>query len=520
MSSSLVLERPGRWRVVGISAVLLVLVSPGLPLILTAALSPAEFEGLRPFGAALANSGIVALCVAIVSFLVGLPAGILFELYDFKLRKLLLALVCLPLLVPSFLWGLGWSMLGERLSLIGAFLRASPHAGCTLTFLSAAVGLTTLTSYAATFSLTRSQIDAARLAGGETAVFFESCKNATIPVVLASALAGILTLSDPGPGQLVGLRTGASDVLVSFAAQNDFDLAAIQCLALALLVLVLAMPLSWVAGRRLSAQVLGRQLSGPERATNEKVQPVALGVLGAAVLLLTVAPALGLALPLLRTTEFRRALAELARTGGNTFVYAFGAGFLAAVLGLILTLCVGRDWKRCVVVVALSLAVFSLPPSLSALGALKTASQAPPWLDLLLRSRFTVCALLALRLVPIALFVLLRAWGSTSASWAFAAAVSGVPLGKYVGRVVLPLLLPAAGISILLVALVASAEIGTVLLLAPPGEGTFPLAIFTVMANAPESLVASLCLLYLATAAVLLVAVMQICSRSSAAART
>jgi hypothetical protein len=51
---------------------------------------------------------------------------------------------------------------------------------------------------------------------------------------------------------------------------------------------------------------------------------------------------------------------------------------------------------------------------------------------------------------------------------------------------------------LVLVALLASAEVSTVLLLHPPGEASFPLAIFTVMANAPESLVASLCLLYFA----------------------
>jgi hypothetical protein len=46
----------------------------------------------------------------------------------------------------------------------------------------------------------------------------------------------------------------------------------------------------------------------------------------------------------------------------------------------------------------------------------------------------------------------------------------------------------------------ATADVGSVLLLHPPGQGSLPLAIFTVMANAPESLVASLCLVYVAPA--------------------
>jgi ABC-type Fe3+ transport system permease subunit len=58
--------------------------------------------------------------------------------------------------------------------------------------------------------------------------------------------------------------------------------------------------------------------------------------------------------------------------------------------------------------------------------------------------------------------------------------------------------------SFALVALLASSDAGTVLLLHPPGEASLPLSIFTVMANAPEAVVASLCLVHLlATVAVL-----------------
>jgi ABC-type Fe3+ transport system permease subunit len=57
---------------------------------------------------------------------------------------------------------------------------------------------------------------------------------------------------------------------------------------------------------------------------------------------------------------------------------------------------------------------------------------------------------------------------------------------------------------VVLVALLASAEVGTVLLLHPPGEASLPLALFTIMANAPEATVASLAVVYVAIAAALL----------------
>src|SRR5262249_28490409 len=88
-----------------------------------------------------------------------------------------------------------------------------------------------------------------------------------------------------------------------------------------------------------------------------------------------------------------------------------------------------------------------------------------------------------------------------------AAAVHGVPLTQYLRRVVVPFLLPTAALALLLVVLLALADIGTVHLLAPPGESSLPLTIFTVMANTRETRVAALCLVYLALAAALLAAV-------------
>jgi ABC-type Fe3+ transport system permease subunit len=120
---------------------------------------------------------------------------------------------------------------------------------------------------------------------------------------------------------------------------------------------------------------------------------------------------------------------------------------------------------------------------------------------------------LGLRFFPVAAILGLRAWGSMPSSWALVAGIHGVPLGTYLRRVVLPFLLPAVAMTLALVALLATADIGTVLLLQPPGAGSLPLAIFTVMANAPEALVASLCLIYLSLAAASLMATWMLARR-------
>src|SRR5919106_1361265 len=116
MISCVVLERPGKWRTVSVTALLLVAVLPAVPLLWRAAVpmtSTPTFVGAA-FRSALQNSARVAFVVTMVSLLVGLPTGVLTALYAFPGRSLLLVLVTLPLLVPSFLWAIGWSALGTR----------------------------------------------------------------------------------------------------------------------------------------------------------------------------------------------------------------------------------------------------------------------------------------------------------------------------------------------------------------------------------------------------------------------
>jgi ABC-type Fe3+ transport system permease subunit len=226
-------------------------------------------------------------------------------------------------------------------------------------------------------------------------------------------------------------------------------------------------------------------------------------------------PLLGFTLPLAGGDALARAWGELSRTSGNTVLYAVGAGASAAVLGLVLAVCAGRNDRLRTLCLGISLALFALPPALTALGLVQLAAAAPAWADPFLRSRLTVCAALGLRFVPVAVVLGLRAWGSTSATWALVAAVHGVSLPTYVWRVLVPLPLPAGAVALLLVALLATADVSTVLLLHPPGARSLPLAIFTVMANAPESVVASLCLVYVAGAAGLLVTVWRLTGRQT-----
>jgi ABC-type Fe3+ transport system permease subunit len=249
---------------------------------------------------------------------------------------------------------------------------------------------------------------------------------------------------------------------------------------------------------------MAKQVRRAQTAWHGRIYWLLLAGLALAGLVFVTAPTFGLCLPLRQGGDWERAWQEIRRTQWDTMLYALGAGLVAVTLGFLAGWLAGKNERLRVVCLGMALAVFSLPPAQASLGIIQLASDTPAWADVFLRSRLTVCLALGIRFFPIAVVLGMRAWNTISPSWSEAAQMHAVPTLLFFRKVLAPFLAPYAAIAGLLVALLATAEIGTILLLHPPGHASFPLAIFTVMANAPERLVATLCFRYVALAALLL----------------
>jgi len=496
--SPLILEEPGAWRWPAVVGLFLLAIAPSLPLI-AEALTSSDQDVLRGvFASATRNTLLVAVLAAVMALLFGVPTGVALTLYDFPGRQALIVFLALPLLLPPFLLSLGWVMLTST-GLYGVI-------GPVVVFGLWALPLVTFATYAGGTGLSATAIEAARLAGGERRVLGLTARYTLVPALAAAGLGAALSSADPGPGQVFRVSTAASEILASFAAQNDFGLAARQSLLVAAAVLVAAGPLAFVAAPRIAEALMARETRPMRRVRLRGTWAVAVTVatfMAIAVLLL---PMVGLVSPLAAGTlnGLLRAFSEVQRTGIDTLLYAAGAGAVAVLLGFALSVAVGRDATRRRFAVAACLFFLCLPPALAALGMIWLTTAAPAWTDPFLRSRGALCLVLGLRFFPVAALFALRSWATAAPSWTQAAAVHGVTLPSFLRRVLVPHLVPSATAAFLLAGLLAIADIGTALLLHPPGAASFPLAIFTVMANAPEALVASLAFLYIAIAVVLL----------------
>ncbi|HZR76181.1 hypothetical protein [Bradyrhizobium sp.] len=502
MISCEILEKPGWWRTVSLVAILFLSLAPTF-LLLWAAVGEGSLPFTSGFAAAMWHSVVVAAAVTLMSLVAGLPAGLLSALYEFPGRQILLALMAIPLLAPSFLWAIGLSQVRIELGLpSGSPLLAA--ISTVVAFLAPSFPLVTYITLVSARRLSKGQVDAVRLAGGERLLFICAARAVLPAGLIAAVLAGILTLSDPGPGQIFGYTGTAYEILVSFSASYDFVLAAQQCAVLTAVVLILAVPVAIFIAPGIAAEILGKQIDPAPLTRNKRAGWITIGLLAGMLLLTTALPLAGIIRPLFGDFPAARAFAEISRTIGDTLLYAVTAGTIATAMGFWMALAAGREKRLKRLALAAVFLVLALPPSVNALGMVELGTIAPSWLDPLLRSRFTVGLTLALRFLPIAALIAMRSFGVTSPSQCLVGAVHGVTLSLFLRRVLGPAMFPAAVTACMIIALEATAEVGTVLLLRPPGADSIPVQIFTVMANAPEALVAALCSFYIAGAATLL----------------
>jgi iron(III) transport system permease protein len=100
----------------------------------------------------------------------------------------------------------------------------------------------------------------------------------------------------------------------------------------------------------------------------------------------------------------------------------------------------------------------------------------------------------AARFLPVAALVLAAAVRYVPVSHEEAAGVSGAGWVRTMGRIVLPQIRLGIAAAWLIVFVLAFGEVGASILVAPPGESTLPIRIYTIIANTPASHVASLAL--------------------------
>jgi len=427
------------------------------------------------------NSVALSLAVGIVGTAWGALAALCLAGCRNGIRRLGVLLLPLPLLTPPYILAVTWWSLLDRGTLIGRLFLPVMQAGGTL---SDALGAVLLLSFgwfpipallllSAMRRLPGDVLDAARIQAGQGAVWIRGL----IPLLAPSALAGgallsCLTLTAYGVPALFQVRTLTLEMHAEFSSSGDPVRAAIPAVPL----LLAAGAVLWVL--HLLARGNGPPSTPPSGGWPEGLhQPPCIAIPVRAVGLITLAL---LCTPVLLMAAKAGSWRQVVRSGVDSWneisvSLALGAG--AAILCTICALPLARLLTRrpSPGTLVLGLLPLAIPAPLFSLGVLGI------WSPLLAGTHLPLVVALAGRLMPFALlsqFVIFRTLDPLLFEMG---ELHPVPPTRRLLRVTLPLLLPGVAVGGAVTFALTLGDLGSSVLLDPPGAGTFPVKLFNLL---------------------------------------
>jgi iron(III) transport system permease protein len=328
----------------------------------------------------------------------------------------------------------------------------------------------------------------------------------TLPLV-APAIGGatlivfVLAISEFGVPALLRVRVYTTEVFTAFAAL--FDFARATALALPLLILIAAMTAAGVAsmGGRLIA---GQRPLGRGASIDLPASHLPIYLLGVAMV------ALALVVPTLLLWSEADGLATAVRGSWASIrlslLLAVSGATLVVSLGAILGYARARTDSRVGLIVdGVWVVLFAVPSTIVGIALIGLWNR-PGAAGMIYGTTGMLLLVYLARFVPVAALLTAASFRQVPPSHEEAASVAGVTWRRSMLAVVIPQAMPGLAAAWLVVFVFAFGELGGSILVAPPGESTLPIRVYTIIANTPSSTVAALALLQIAVLAVPLIA--------------
>jgi iron(III) transport system permease protein len=311
-------------------------------------------------------------------------------------------------------------------------------------------------------------------------------RRITLPLAAPSVLAAalmifVLSVSEFGVPGLLQVRVYTTEVFTAFAALYDFSRAIVLAVPLLLLCVGVASVAAALLGDRL---VASRRSSGARPILfDEWRRPATVAAIAILLGEALGARALGAVLADSGAATVNSVL--LATTGATAVVsVAVWLGYARARSGR--RLGQGVD--------VLFVVLFAVPSTIVGVGLIGLWNRSGPFGALYGTDAMLLLGYLA-RFIPVTALALAASIRYVPVSHEEAAAVSGAGWLRTMWRIVLPQIRLALEAAWVIAFVLVFGELGVSILVAPPGEATLPIRVYTIVANTPSSHVAALALL-------------------------
>ncbi len=452
----------------------------------------------------LTRSLVMSLLVAMFATTLGTVLGFRLGATKWPGKTIARIALLIPLLVPPYLHALGWTTLLRVDAPVSNWLAACGiPASATVDAIYSFGGAVFVLSLAyfpvavlfAEKSLAWSSpslVEAAQVFGASPWQAFLVARWPFLRPAVASAamIIFLLASSDLGVPTILKVDVFNFEVFTQLAAFNDTRAATLLCVPLVVIGLI--------------AVKLERRIAGGTTQPDTDMEPprpakrltivLNIGLVALAVAIGGALPLVAIVLEAIDRDAFTKMLDLAAAPAWNTLWYSAFAALALLVLSIAITavLCHASHRTRNAMDGLLAMG-FAIPSTIVALGLLATYDR--PGVSRWITPSLLVVAALVVRYAIVALRIVQQSVLQIPSELFDAAATAGADIKTIFWRIILPLIRVPLLAVIALGFIFASGEIGSTILLHPPGGETLPIALYAIEANSPRSHVMALALI-------------------------
>ncbi|MBI2470902.1 MAG: iron ABC transporter permease [Planctomycetes bacterium] len=455
----------------------------------------------------ISNSLVLASVTTIIASFIGVPAGFFLAKTNLPLKNFFKICFFIPLIIPSYITGIAWVNLLGKTGFLNTFLSQ-------YTFLSpGSVSDFIYSIYGASFILSINLFPVMMLvteyalkninprleeSGLVVGSVFQVFRQITLPLIAPAILSGmmivfVLSLSEFGVPSLLQVNVLTTQIFTQFSAfYNEKAATAIAFPLIAITIVVIMLERVYLHGK--SYDVLGRTSSISTLQYNITWLNV-IGIIFCIFILLV-----SIAIPLSTLVLSAKAISAyysailFARNGiANSIVFgAIGATLLTFTGFFLGYLSENIRFGLKNSTAAFIWIFFAVPATVSGIGLIKLWNRPEGACQFIYGSLWIVILGYVVRFLPLSSRIIANYLKQIP----HAMEEAGVVTGASWFRVLYKILLPLQGYGLIATWLISFmfciGELGTTILVYPPGHETLPIALFTVMANSPTEVVSAL----------------------------
>src|SRR3990167_4271959 len=461
----------------------------------------------QKYGQVISNSLILASITTIVSSFIGVPAGFFLAKISLPLKKYFKICFFIPLIIPSYIIGIAWAnLLGKTGFLNNVFSQytlLSPES--VSDFIYSIYGVSFIlsinlfpvvmlvTEYA--LKSINPRLEESGLVAGRV---FQVFRQITFPLITPAILSSmmivfVLSLSEFGVPSLLQVNVLTTQIFTQFSAfYNEKAATSIAFPLIAITLVLIILEQIYLRGK--SFEILGISSSNSTIQYNiTRLNVVGITFCIFVMIVCIIIPLSTLVFNTKTISAYHDAIL-LAKNGiMNSILFgSIGATFLTFIgffLGY-LSEKIRSGLRNSTA--AFIWIFFAVPATVSGIGLIKLWNRPEGACQFIYSSLWIVILGYVIRFLPLSSRIMANYLKQVPHSMEEAGTVTGTSWFRVLGNILLPLQGYGLIATWLICFMFCVGELGTTILVYPPGHETLPIALFTVMANSPTDIVSAL----------------------------